>query len=271
MITCDVIGAAPANPGLGNQLFTIAATVSLALDNDAVAVFPDLLHPPYRFYGETIFHKLNHGTDKGFVKYLYQEEPYTSTIFNKIPYIDGLCLRGYFQSYKYFYHNLKKIRELFVMPQEILETIDEKYNNVFCFDDSVSLHVRRGDYVKMSDKYTSLGDTYYNKALSKIEDYSKVIVFSDDIDWCRKEFLVNHQDRKRFEFIDGELDVTDLYLMSKIKNNIIANSTFSWWGAMLNSNEDKQVIAPWEWFGPSRVKDNRSETTDLIPAEWKRI
>ena len=271
MITCDVIGAAPANPGLGNQLFIVAATISLAIDNNDQAVFPDLRHPPYKFYGETIFHKLDHGSDKSFVKYLYQEEPYTSTIFNKIPYIDNLCLRGYFQSYKYFYHNLEEIRELFAMPQEILERVNRKYNNIFNFNDSVSLHVRRGDYVNMSDKYASLGDAYYSEALSEIRDYSKVIVFSDDIEWCRKEFLPSHRDRDRFEFIGGELDVVDLYLMSEIKNNIIANSTFSWWGAMLNKNQDKKVIAPWEWFGPNRVKDNKVETADLIPTGWKRI
>ena len=88
------------------------------------------------------------------------------------------------------------------------------------------------------------------------------LIFSNDIEWCKKNFIGN-----QFIFIEGEKDYIDLWLMSLCKNNIIANSSFSWWGAWLNTNSDKKVITPKNWFGPAI---NHS-TQDLIPEKWFMI
>ena len=88
------------------------------------------------------------------------------------------------------------------------------------------------------------------------------LVFSDDIDWCKGVFRGD-----RFTFIEGEKDYIDLYIMSQCKNNIIANSTFSWWGAWLNKNKNKKIVAPKKWFG-SLISHN---TKDLIPKEWIKV
>jgi len=122
------------------------------------------------------------------------------------------------------------------------------------------LHVRRGDYLQLPTHHPTCTIDYYHKALANFD--GKVLVFSDDIDWCRKTF----QD-PRFEFVKGNLDYIDLYLMSMCKNNIIANSSFSWWAAWLNDNKDKKVIAPKKWFGPA-ISHN---TMDLYPKKWRLL
>ncbi len=269
MITCDILGKCNNNSGLGNQLFCVAATLSLALDNSDVAIFPDLKKSYYKFYSKNIFHKLEIGQDKDFVTNYYTEPPYTGTLYNKIDYLDNMCLHGHFQSYKYFDHNSDYIRDTLVLPESVEKLVLLRHKDIL-LENTVSLHIRRGDYVSESlkNRYTSLDESYYNEALSIIGNYSKIIVFSDDISWCKEwPFL---QD-KSVVFIENEPDVIDLFLMSKMTNNIIANSTFSWWAAFLNRNPNKKIIAPKEWFGPQRSKDNKKETKDLIFPEWIRI
>jgi 5'(3')-deoxyribonucleotidase len=90
------------------------------------------------------------------------------------------------------------------------------------------------------------------------------LIFSDDIEWCKENFP-NISDK--FIFIEGNKDYEDLYIMSKCKNNIISNSTFSWWGAWLNQNENKKVVAPLKWFGSS-INHN---TKDLYCDGWIKI
>jgi hypothetical protein len=123
-----------------------------------------------------------------------------------------------------------------------------------------SLHVRRVDYVQKAGFHPPCSIEYYEKALSMIE--GNVLVFSDDLDWCKETFLGD-----RFTFISGNRDYQDLFLMSMCKNNIIANSTFSWWGAWLNTNLNKKVIAPSEWFGP-HLKES---SDDIYPNTWEVI
>jgi predicted amidohydrolase YtcJ len=85
------------------------------------------------------------------------------------------------------------------------------------------------------------------------------IVFSDDVGWCRENFRMD-----RTHFVEGNLDVVDMFLMSKCKHNIIANSSFSWWASYLNRNPDKKVIAPKNWFGPLMNKG----VEDLYLNNW---
>jgi hypothetical protein len=269
MLTCDVIGNGPANPGLGNQMCVIAATLSLAIDNDVEAVFPDLAFPPYVFYGNTIFSNLKTWGSKSFVECVHQETPFTSTIYNEIPFRDNMCLRGHYQSYKYFYHNLKKIRDAFRIPAELTEVARNKYADVLSLDNTVAVHVRRGDYMNLQSNYATLTADYYRRALDEIGEDSKVVLFSDDIEWCESTLAPLLEEN--VVLVRGEMDIIDLFLMSRMKHNVIANSTFSWWGALLNENPNKKVVCPLEWFGPARTQDNARETADLMPPTWTRI
>ena len=111
-----------------------------------------------------------------------------------------------------------------------------------------------------------LDSEYYSKALEHIGGVGTIFVFSDDIEWCEKN--INLGEGKKIVFVKDQSDVEDLWLMTKMTNNVIANSTFSWWGAYLNQNENKKVVAPSKWFGPKRTKNNMLETKDLLPEKW---
>ena len=274
MITCDILGHSSyadndlTNNGIGNQLFCVATTLALANDNNTIAVFPDLNFYPYELYGRSIFHKLNKGVfDKSFVQHTYTEKPYSSTIYNKIEYKKNMCIHGHFQSYKYFHNYEKQLQEAITLPDFYTKTLDEKYGHLYN-KKTVSLHYRRKDYLKFKQIYPPLGEDYYLNALSKVGEYDTIVLFSDDMKWVENN--TDYLPGKKV-YVEGEMDFVDLYLMSKMKNNIIANSTFSWWGAYLNKNENKKVVAPWNWFGPGRVSDNHKETIDLIPESWTRI
>ena len=124
------------------------------------------------------------------------------------------------------------------------------------------MHVRRGDYLKFKDTHPPCSVEYYNQAISSFSESSIFLVISDDIEWCKENFLGD-----KFYFVEGNEDYIDLYLMSLCKNNIIANSSFSWWAAWLNRNKEKIVIAPEKWFG-NEVQYN---TDNLLPSSWETI
>ena len=152
-------------------------------------------------------------------------------------------LHGFFQSEKYFKKIEKDIREIF--------TLKDKYNNIiqkYDMTNTFSIHIRRGDYVNsrihgcLSNKEVLIN--YINKGLESIHiENLRLIVFSDDIEWCK-----NNLTFKNMEFIDGNEDIIDLFIMSRCENHIISNSTFSWWGAWLNKNKRKKVITPTPWL-----------------------
>lgn len=150
---------------------------------------------------------------------------------------DGVDLLGYYQTEKYFKHIEDEIRKDFSFDQELLDTCKG-----FIGGDTISLHIRRGDYVVNPNHPTQTME-YYEKALSKLPELP-VIVFSDDSEWCKQQKLF---DNDRFMIAEGNTSDCDLCLMSLCKYHIIANSSFSWWGAWLANS--KQVIAPKNWFG----------------------
>lgn len=179
-------------------------------------------------------------------------------------------LDGYWQSEKYFIDIAEIIRKEFTVKegpgglnQEMLRIIRDTH--------SVSLHIRRGDYV--SDKKTMethgvLGTDYCTRALDLIKEKITepyIFVFSDDIHWAKENLATDVP----LYFIDHngpEKNYEDLRLMSNCQHNIIANSSFSWWAAWLNANPEKIVISPQKWFNHSK-----NETRDLIPDLWLKI
>lgn len=171
----------------------------------------------------------------------------------------GYYLDGYWQSEKYFKESEFIIREDF-KPNE--ETLSKLLRTPFIDSNTISLHIRRTDYVTSNGYHPVQPIEYYQNAVEKIGEYDYIFVFSDDIHWCKENLNF-----KNMIFIDGFTDIEDLHLMSMCKNNIIANSSFSWWGAWLNSNPNKIVIAPNKWFG-DRANLNES---DIIPINWIRL
>lgn len=240
MITFSQLG----NYGrLGNQLFQISCVISLALKNNDEYIFPlwkyekDFsLHGcfstkinPTKKYQEPFFH--------------YQTIPLTDT---KNEIVD-LC--GYWQSNKYFQDYEGLIKSL-LTPKN---TFSIKYG-------TTSIHIRKTDYLQFQDCHPDLGINYYQKAMNIIKSKYYLIV-SDDIPWCKQNFK-----GEQFQFSEAD-EITDLALQISCEHNICANSSFSWWGAFLNKNPDKIIIAPKIWFGEKLNHD----TSDLCPNTWVRI
>ena len=243
MISCFL------NGGLGNMLFQIATTYAIAKDNNDDCIFDFEYHSnmprqqsrPANIYKNNIFKRLKQGVSEN--KKSFQEKDF---FYQNIDYQPNLYLKGYFQTEKYFKHRRKEILDLF----------DVEFKEECDLSEYTSMHIRRGDYLKIAN-HPVLNVEYYQKAI-ELSNAKKIVIFSDDIAWCQSIFKGSN-----FLFMDDD-DYKELYFMSLCKNNIIANSSFSWWGAWLNKNEDKQVYAPKQWFSPSLKHD----TKDLYCDGW---
>jgi hypothetical protein len=183
---------------------------------------------------------------------------------------DNVYINGYWQSEKYFKDIEEVLRKDFTVISPINQE-NQRMLNLINSTDSVSLHVRRGDYVTNPTTNSFHGTCsldYYAKAVRYIiENISNPHFFliSDDPDWVKENISIN----KPVTVIDintTDNGYDDLRLMSKCKHNIIANSSFSWWGAWLNNNPQKIVIAPEKWFLSPELN-----TKDLIPQGWMKL
>lgn len=182
----------------------------------------------------------------------------------------NIYLNGYFQSEKYF----KDIKDIIQRDFTLINTISNKSEQVLKKIkklESVSIHLRRGDYVndfKTNQVHGVCSLDYYENAINYINRNNKNIcyfVFSDDIEWTKANLKIDGD----VEFVDSndpDKNYEDMFLMSQCKHNIIANSSFSWWGAWLNQNPDKIVIVPKKWFN-----DSNRNIQDLIPETWIKI
>lgn len=177
-------------------------------------------------------------------------------------------LTGYWQSFRYFDTFSEYIRKDFEFKPPI-DIKNQKLSGSILVTSSVSLHIRRGDYVTNTHTNSFHGTTtfdYYNKAIEYISQQVKnphIFIFSDDMKWVKENFFLPYPTT----YIDhNTIAFEDMRLMSLCKHNIIANSSFSWWGAWLNQNPEKIVIAPKQWFNDSSIN-----TSDLIPNFWIRL
>ena len=248
MISCKLTG------GLGNYLFQIAAASTLAYKNNDTSIFdfgPSVgqAHKNINLYTTNILRKINIGNPSS--KYIYSEPKDFS--YQNIPYSQDLILEGYFQSSKYL--DREYILKLYEIDNQTESYINSK-SILPLLKKSVSIHIRRGDYIGRSNHPTQSID-YYNKAMENFPN-SNFIIFSDDIEWCKENFKGD-----KFTFIHED-DYIELYLMSMCQHNIIANSTFSWWGAWLNKNKNQIVIAPSNWFGTNK----RLKTENIYCKDW---
>ncbi|MCJ7648229.1 MAG: alpha-1,2-fucosyltransferase [Candidatus Lokiarchaeota archaeon] len=186
----------------------------------------------------------------------------------KVP--ENVYLNGYWQSEKYFKDIEHIIRDEFIIsttPNSENQSVAKMINE----HNSVSLHIRRGDYlanIKQEQYHGVCSLEYYHAAIEYLQRIQKdphFFVFSDDISWAKEKIKISNA----VNFVDHngpERPYEDLRLMTLCKHHIIANSTFSWWGAWLSEFQDKIVIAPRKWFNHA---DN--DTNDLIPPSWIQL
>ena len=254
------------NGRLGNQMFQYAALRAIAAKHNYEFTIPDS-----NFEDEWNTHQLfevfqlPHLKSKGFVedKYL-QERQYNfdQELVDQCP--DDVSLFGYFQTEKYFADIADSIREDFVFHDEILNNSKEVMEGM---ENPISLHVRRTDYVEKSQDHPPCSMDYYREALSHFDDDRQVIIFSDDVKWCKNQDLFKSD---RFLISETGDNRYDLCLMTLCSDYIIANSSFSWWGAWLSQNPNPKVIAPKRWFGSTGYTASHN-TEDIIPDRWIKI
>lgn len=307
MILCKLIG------GLGNQMFSYAIGRSLSLDNDGELLVDldwvhtmsrdkniDLLglkyfelwssmkrregYDVFRKYDSPLFSKIVSRLDlvipykhkKIIFEKRYNFEPRVFSCKSKDLYLK----RGYWQSYKYFEKYNTELRQDFRFRKFVIQECKNSASRIQEHENSVSIHIRRGDYVNKPEIAKVHGGictiNYYLKAIEFLEEKllnPQFFVFSDDLMWAKNEL----PPKKNIHFVEHDIDegisqighkdngYKDMYLMSICKHNIIANSSFSWWAAWLNSNTSKIVVVPPKWFNDER------DTRDLIPKDWIKL
>jgi len=276
--------------GLGNQMFQYAFYRSL--QNKGISVYADLsdfdeypLHNGYEL--ERIFN-LKVKKPSKFLLNLFRPNQ-TKWIFRKLKRILNLkntyrveenefmfdasffnnankYYFGYWQNEEYFHDIAEKIKHDFKFPK-IAATENQTVLQQIVDTESVAIHVRRGDYLKDPLFGGICTLDYYEQAIlslnSKIKD-AQFFVFSDDMAWCRQNLNL-----KKATYIDwnkGNNSYIDMQLMSNCKHNIIANSSFSWWGAWLNNNNNKVIIAPKKWIANLTPND-----CNICPKTWIKI
>lgn len=287
MITTKLIG------GLGNQMFQYAAGRALALRLGVGLKLDVRAFSDYKLHGYGLNHfaiqareadaselpVIRRETFAGRVLRRLGVKPSPSAFCEKAFTFDAdvLTLRdrtyldGYWQSERYFADFANEIRaDLTVATPSTadnamwLERIRER--------ESVSLHVRRGDYVSNSQANAVHGTCdldYYQRAVQYLVEKLRCdpvfYVFSDDPDWVAENLCLPHE-MIYIRHNDAARNYEDLRLMASCAHHIIANSTFSWWGAWLNASPDKVVVAPKNWF-----RNDAHDARDLLPQSWVRL
>lgn len=267
---------------IGNQMFQYAALRSISEKHNYQWCVPPEGSPSIDDYGTDcnymLFETFNLSgvQHTGFVQTNTIQESgfhFDEKLFNECP--DNVNLSGHFHSEKYFKSIEKSIRKDFSFKNEILKPCQEFINKLDS-ERVAFLHVRRG-HPKLKDAYTNLANyhppcsiEYYKQAVEHLPKEVPILIFSDYIEWCKEQPFFN-DDRFMMsesydEFSNGvRMHFTDLCLMSLCTDAIIANSSFSWWGAWLMSNKDKVVAYPSNWFGPA---GQNLDTKDIAPKEW---
>jgi hypothetical protein len=276
--------------GLGNQMFQYAAGKALSTKHKTGLVIDTsfLVRDPKGHYVKRPYElsafRCQAAVASKIQQLLLKSAKYTSkfmpkglpeiAIENKFEYNEqfetigkSTILIGYWQSERYFKHIRDTLLEE-LQPAAALSNAAKQYaENIAGAQNSVSLHFRRGDYVSLksaSNVHGTASIEYYANAVKLITEKTgrgNFFVFSDEIEWVKDNFPLSDA-----TYVSGLSGIEDMHLMSKCRNNIIANSSFSWWAAWLNNNSNKTVVAPRQWFADATI-----DTKDLIPKAWIRI
>lgn len=261
--------------GLGNQMFGYAFLQSLKKLYPLSLFFIEVSESVNSHCGLEIFKVFNikehwrykSGISRMIKKHAVEIEQKNALQFDNSQTKDRALINfysGYWQSEKFFFGIRDIIRKKYTFNYSMISHINIETAIAMKKNNSVSIHVRRGDYININATH-SFDISYYEKAINYIkQNVSSPVfyLFSDDTAWCKKQQIF--QDANIIDWNTGKNSWQDMFLMSNCKHNIIANSTFSWWGAWLNNNKNKIVITPKQWF--VGVKEN-----DIIPTEWIRF
>jgi GR25 family glycosyltransferase involved in LPS biosynthesis len=255
-LSCNLKG------GLGNQMFQIAATCAIAWMNNLNPIFEKIsasppLTSPRPVYWNTVFNSIDTISTYNYNKIQFLQFGLPDSYFRPInlSHNKSYKMDGYFQNPKFFNIYKDRILDLFKLSDNQNSIIDDLYNKLVPINKtSVSIHVRRGDYLKLQHFHPVQDMSYFIKSIETI--HNKIgkdlifLIFSDDLGWCYNNFEKLYMNCIYVDHNSNQLpkDVIDMYLMSRCNHNIISNSSFSWWSAYMNKNPDKIVCIPGNWF-----------------------
>ena len=247
--------------GLGNMLFQIATTYAISKRDKKNFVCETNMniipHKHYSYYTSNILRNVIFEPTP-IPYFTYNEKNFS---YNEIPNIQGnLKLSGYFQSEKYFKDFRNEILKLLSPNNKTKDKVDLFWER-FINKKTCSIHIRRGDYLQNKNYHYNQDLEYYKRCIEVIGEGVDFLIFSDDLSWCKEHFDF----LKNKTYIDGFVDFEELYIMSLCNDNIITNSTFSWWGAWMNQNPTKKVICPKNWFGKL---NSHLDTKDIYCENW---
>ncbi|MBU3583787.1 alpha-1,2-fucosyltransferase [Polynucleobacter sp. 15G-AUS-farblos] len=285
--------------GLGNQMFQYAIARALSLHYNAdftldcswfnkleKGVTPRKLELPLLNIDPALFKNSGKLTTKKKFRFLIQQYlPFGPIIQRQVNAYDfdkeifnlkninrrDLYLFGYWQSYRYFSH-IRSLLQLEFTARELLPQAYKQYESKILTSESVMVHVRRGDYVNSpsaSHFHGALDLDYYQTALKdilSIHPNAHFFIFSDDLDWAK---LALPQDLSMTYIENLSPDnstIHELELMTSCKHHIIANSSFSWWGAWLRKNNVGKIYSPNRW-----ISDRSLDLSNLIPGDWNKL
>ena len=270
--------------GLGNQMFLYAFYLSLKQKYRFSIV---LLEPTHCYYADNGFQLPdifeNVEKRKSFRFYRRIQKIYTEyvskNLFVKLTESDVITEKnltdyfippfllydGFWQSDKFFSSIATKMKTIYQFNADKLNLNTLQLTGTLLNENSISVHVRRNDYLQNTELGGICTIQYYKSAISYANSLfgdCTYYVFSDDIHWVKREFTFFTY--KLVDWNTAQESWQDMFLMSRCKHNIIANSTFSWWGAWLNTNPAKLVIAPKKWFATL-------ERNDVVPKTWVKL
>ena len=253
---------------LGNQMFQYAALLGIARRRGHAFCIP-----PSNFRDPEAEHQLFRafhlpsvrivGFNTGAARAKPASFGFDPALANECP--DGVDLMGFFQSERWFADQAGLIRAEYAFRDEIAAPCRQAIAALG--PEVIAVHVRRTDYLQKAHVHPPCEPAYYRQALERMPPHLPVLVISDDIDWCRAQDVFAGD---RFSFGEGRDNLEDLCLMTLCRHHVIANSSFSWWGAWLAEREGQVVVAPKRWFGePGHA--GGIDTGDLVPERWERM
>jgi hypothetical protein len=250
--------------GLGNQMFQIAKALSESFNHNLPCFFKSHSFIPMEGrqptnYKNNIFRNIIFDDTK--IPSKRVSEPTWAYHNIKHLFTEPTEFYGYFQSSKNFLSYGEEIKKTFLPTDNFIEKIGRLYPDVFK-KNSVSIHVRRGDYIGVSNILPVIDKTYIDECINRIGDYTKIFIFSNDKEWVK-----NNLSYQTSTVVEGLEDYEELWMMSLCNHNVMSNSSFSWWGSYLNLNNNKNVFVPSIWFGPH----GESNYQDVYEDDWIKI
>lgn len=260
--------------GLGNQMFQYANALAVRKRHPLGLMLFDSNGSVERHGGLLVFDLFGIKEEWRFrlCRFIKKHLPKLLTVYRQEDYgtpRTGFCLSrhylGFYQSEDYFANCADAVRKAFQFDTGRLNTRSREAAKRMENEQCLSIHIRRGDYLNENGRYDTYSLDYYRQGIQYIEERVGACVpyiFSDDIDWCRQNLPL--ENAVYVDWNSGADSWQDMYLMSRCHHNIIANSTFSWWGAWLNPHAAKIVVAPRQWTADG-------DKTDIIPSHWIKI